>query len=67
MCLIEAKLAVNVLNEGEGGGQVIEELRRAGCHNVLVVDGYSIDRTVKVAESNGCWLFFSIVGVSVEY
>jgi len=67
VCLIEAKLAVDVLNEWEGGGQVIEELRRAGCHNVLVVDGYSIDRTGTVAEANGCGVFFSIVGGSGEY
>lgn len=41
------------LNEEKAIGQVIYELKRSGYYNILVVDGYSIDGTTKVAESNG--------------
>jgi len=49
---------IPTLNEEEGIGQVIGELREEGYDNVLVVDGYSTDGTVKVAESNGCYVVF---------
>lgn len=58
MCLPVDKDDITVvlptLNEEEAIGQVIEELEQMGYDNILVVDGYSRDRTVKIAESNGC-------------
>lgn len=49
---------VAALNQEEGIGQVIRELRRVGYHHVLVVDGYSTDGPAKVAESNGSYVVF---------
>jgi len=42
-----------VLNEEAGIGPVIDEVESHGYNNILVVDGYSTDQTVKVAESKG--------------
>ena len=46
----EVTVVLPILNEEEAIGKVIEELRQAGYRNVPVVDGYSIDGTVKVAK-----------------
>jgi len=51
-------VVVATLNEEEAIGRVIEELKQAGYHNILVVDGYSTDGTAKIAESNGCFVVF---------
>ncbi len=40
-------------NEEEAVDTVIGEVRRAGYQNIIVVDGYSNDRTVEVAKSKG--------------
>jgi len=60
--LLEAKdkvtIVLPVLNEEEAIGKVIEELRVEGYSNILVVDGYSKDRTVEVAKENGVQLLF---------
>ena len=47
-------IVLPTLNEADAIGRVIEELRQTGFHNILVVDGYSTDGTVKTAKSNGC-------------
>ncbi len=44
---------IPTLNEEEAVGKVIEEVRRAGYNNILIVDGYSSDRTVEIANSLG--------------
>lgn len=54
----EVTIVLPTLNEEEAIGQIICELRQSGYHNILVVDGYSIDGTTKVAESNGGIVIF---------
>lgn len=49
----DVTVVLPTLNEEKAIGQVILEVERAGYHNILVIDGYSTDGTVKVAESNG--------------
>jgi len=44
-------VVIPTFNEEEAIGLVLDEVRAAGYGNVLVVDGYSVDGTVKVAES----------------
>ncbi|MEM4577192.1 MAG: glycosyltransferase [Candidatus Nezhaarchaeales archaeon] len=46
-------VVIPTFNEEEGIGSVIDELRAEGYRNILVVDGYSTDRTVEVARSKG--------------
>jgi len=50
----DVTVVLPTLNEEEAVGQVVHELRQAGYRNILVIDGYSTDGTVKVAEANGC-------------
>jgi len=50
----DVTVVLPTLNEEEAIGKVIEELKQVGYHNILVVDGYSTDRTVKIAGANGC-------------
>jgi len=54
----DVTIVIPTLNEEEGIGQIIYELKRSGYHNILVVDGYSTDATAKVAESNGGFVVF---------
>ncbi len=58
--VIKDKLTVVIptLNEEEAIGSVIGELSNEGYHNILVVDGYSTDNTVKVAGLNGARIIF---------
>ena len=46
-------VVVPTFNEEKAIGMVLDEVRAAGYKNVLVVDGYSVDGTVKIAESRG--------------
>ena len=41
------------LNEEKAIDKVIKEVRSAGFENIIVVDGYSTDRTVEIAKENG--------------
>jgi len=50
----DVTIVLATLNEEEAIEHVLKELRQAGYGNILVVDGYSTDRTPKIAESNGC-------------
>jgi glycosyltransferase involved in cell wall biosynthesis len=50
----DVTVVLPTLNEEEAIGKVIEELKQVGYHNILVVDGYSTDRTTKIAGENGC-------------
>lgn len=54
----DVTVVLPTLNEEKAIGQVIEELKRLGYRNVLVVDGYSTDGTAKIAESNGAYVVF---------
>ncbi len=46
------------LNEENGVGKVIDELKGLGYHKILVVDGYSTDGTVEAAKSRGVDVVF---------
>ena len=46
-------VVIPTLNEEEGIARVIEELRQQGFANILIVDGYSKDKTVAVATALG--------------
>ncbi|MEM2167649.1 MAG: glycosyltransferase family 2 protein [Candidatus Bathyarchaeia archaeon] len=46
-------IIIPTLNEERGIGLVIDELLAIGYRNILVVDGYSKDRTVEIARSRG--------------
>lgn len=49
----QVTVVIPTLNEEKAIGLVLDELFEAGFRNVLVVDGYSVDGTAKVAESRG--------------
>lgn len=49
----EITVVIPTLNESEAIGKVIEDLKREGYDNVLVVDGYSTDNTRDAALATG--------------
>jgi len=49
----DVTVVVPTMNEEEAIGLVLEELKAEGYVNVLVVDGYSNDRTVEIAREAG--------------
>ena len=49
----QVTVVIPALNEEKAIGLVLDELFEAGFKNVLVVDGYSVDGTVKIAEGRG--------------
>ncbi|MBO3840035.1 MAG: glycosyltransferase family 2 protein [Thermoproteota archaeon] len=49
----DVTIVLPTLNEEKAIGIVIDELRQEGYANILVVDGYSKDATVKIAEEKG--------------
>jgi dolichol-phosphate mannosyltransferase len=49
----DVTVVIPTLNEREAVGLVLDELRREGYMNVLVVDGYSNDGTADVARGKG--------------
>jgi glycosyltransferase involved in cell wall biosynthesis len=49
----DVTIMIPTLNEEEAIGRVIGEVREAGYRNIIVVDGYSSDRTVEIARSMG--------------
>jgi len=46
-------VVIPTLNEEEAIGMVLDEVMAEGYRNILVVDGYSKDRTVDIAKSGG--------------
>ena len=46
-------VVVPTLNEEEAIARVIQELNGVGLRNVMVVDGYSKDRTIEIARKSG--------------
>ena len=58
----QVTIVLPVLNEEKAIGKVIEELRMEGYSNILVVDGYSTDRTVDIARGKGAEVVFQQVG-----
>ena len=49
----DVTVVVPVLNEEGAIGKVLDELFNNGYRHILVVDGYSKDKTVQIAESKG--------------
>jgi glycosyltransferase involved in cell wall biosynthesis len=49
----QVSVVIPTLNEKEGIGKVIDDLKAAGFDRILVVDGYSDDGTAAIAESGG--------------
>jgi glycosyltransferase involved in cell wall biosynthesis len=49
----DVTVLIPTLNEEEAIEKVIREVRECGFKNILVVDGYSEDRTVEIAKSMG--------------
>jgi len=49
----QVTVVIPTLNEEEAIGLVLEELKQHGYDNIVVVDGYSTDKTVEVANHNG--------------
>jgi len=49
---------IPTLNEEEGLGRVLKELQAVGLRNVLIVDGYSSDRTVDIARKFGARVIY---------
>jgi glycosyltransferase involved in cell wall biosynthesis len=46
-------IVIPTLNEEEAIGPLIDEIKEAGYRRILVVDGYSKDKTVKIASDKG--------------
>jgi len=46
-------IVIPTLNEAEGITKVIEEVKAEGYENILVIDGYSKDKTAHIANGNG--------------
>lgn len=49
----QVTIVLPTLNEEEAIGKVIDELKREGYKNILVVDGYSKDKTIQIAKQKG--------------
>ncbi len=49
----QVTIVIPTLNEERAIGPLIDEIKAAGYVQVLVVDGYSTDRTVEIARQNG--------------
>jgi len=54
----QVTVVLPVLNEEAAIGKVIQELKREGYSNILVVDGYSKDQSANVSLKNGVDLVF---------
>jgi len=54
----QVTVVIPTLNEEKAIGVVLEELKRYGYDNILVVDGYSTDDTVEVVDHNGVRVVF---------
>ena len=52
----QVTVVIPVLNEREGIGKVLDDLKSEGFDNLLVVDGYSNDGTREIAESKGAFV-----------
>jgi dolichol-phosphate mannosyltransferase len=56
----DVTILIPTLNEEEAIGKVIEEVREAGYNNILVIDGYSSDRTVEIARNMGVRVVYQV-------
>ncbi|MCD6536719.1 MAG: glycosyltransferase [Thaumarchaeota archaeon] len=53
-------ILIPTLNEEAAIGKVIQEVKSRGYENILVVDGYSQDKTVEIARENGAEVVYQI-------
>ena len=51
-------IVIPILNEEQGIARVIQELNSVGLRNILVVDGYSRDKSVDIAKQSGARVIF---------
>ena len=56
----KVSIIIPTLNEEEAIEKVIRELKSCGYRNILVVDGYSEDRTVEIAKNCGAEVIYQI-------
>jgi len=49
----EVTILIPTKNEEDGIGWVIDEFKKLGYNNILVIDGHSTDRTREIAEAKG--------------
>ena len=56
----DVTILIPTLNEEEAIGKVIREVREAGYNNILIVDGYSYDRTVEIAKNMGVGVVYQV-------
>jgi dolichol-phosphate mannosyltransferase len=49
----QVTVVIPTLNEAEGIAQVLDEVEKEGYRNILVVEGYSNDKTAEKANQNG--------------
>jgi dolichol-phosphate mannosyltransferase len=54
----EVTIVLPTLNESAAISQVIEEIKKEGYYNIIVVDGYSNDMTDRIAFGNGVKLAY---------
>ena len=52
----ELTIVIPTLNEADAIGKVIDELKKYGYNNILVVDGRSDDGTAKIAKEKGAYV-----------
>mgnify|MGYP001626208162 FL=1 len=53
-------ILIPTLNEEKAIGKVIEEVRKSGYEDILIVDGYSTDKTVDIAKSCGAKVIYQV-------
>lgn len=58
----DVTILVPTKNEEEGIGWVIEEFKKLGYNNILVIDGHSTDRTRKLQRRKGLKLCSRVGG-----
>jgi len=49
----DVTILIPTKNEEDGIGEVIDEFKKLGYHNILVIDGHSTDRTREIAKAKG--------------
>jgi len=54
----QVTVVLPVLNEAKAIGSVIEEVKSQGYRNILVLDGYSKDKTAEIAHSMGVTVIY---------
>ena len=54
----QVTIILPTLNEEKAIGQVIDEIKQEGYTNIIVVDGYSKDNTVKIAKEKGATVIY---------